>query len=141
MRELVEAFRKDEGAGDIYLVAQNQLLRHVAFQMLWEDMVFDPEWFDVEKARTHTSLWMGPRGSITPFHYDLQNALLAQVFGTKSIILAAPEETEMLYPGSGGYSRIDPENPDVETFPLALTDSISLTLAGFPVSPSVPKRN
>jgi hypothetical protein len=159
MADLVRAFTEDEGAGDIYLVAQNQFLRRPAFEALWQDMPLDPDWFDTKTARTHIALWMGPRGSITPFHYDLQNALLAQVFGAKSIILAPPEETEKLYCGNGGYSQVDPEHPDLETFPAfrtanlwhamiepgdalflpfgwwhhvrALTDSISLTLACF----------
>ena len=162
MGELVDTFARDAGAGDIYLVAQNQMLRQPAFDELWHDLAPDAEWFDAKFVRTHISLWMGPKGSVTPFHYDLQNALLAQVFGSKSVIVAAPEESGKLYPGNGGYSRVDPENPDFEAFPLfrttvlrharidpgdalflpfgwwhhvhALTDSISLTLACFPCS-------
>jgi hypothetical protein len=159
MRELVDAFARDAGAGDIYLVAQNQLLRRPGFEELWLDLEPPSDWFDFTTIRTHISLWMGPKGSITPLHHDLQNALLAQVFGSKSVIVAAPEESAKLYPGNRGYSRIDPERPCFEAFPLfrtanlwhatinpgdalflpygwwhhvrALTDSISLTIACF----------
>jgi Cupin-like domain len=108
-----------EGATtNVYLVAQSQLLRRAAFSSLGTDMAFDPSWFDARQWTTHVSLWMGPKGTVTPLHFDLQSALLAQVYGRKHVVLAAPSESSRLYKGSGGYSPVDPEQPDLETYPL-----------------------
>jgi hypothetical protein len=105
-------------AGELYMVAQNQLLRRPAFAALWDDLPLDPRWFDLSKRHTHISLWMGPGGAVTPLHFDLQQTLLMQVCGRKRILLAGPSETACLYQGASGYARVDPELPDLDLFPL-----------------------
>lgn len=67
--------------------------------------------------------WLGPEGTISPMHYDNKQNLLCQVFGTKRIILAAPTDTDNLYPHDGemlhNTSQIDAEHLNFEQFPLA----------------------
>lgn len=36
--------------------------------------------------------WMGPKGTLTPFHHDLTNNLLVQALGRKRVCLIAPWE-------------------------------------------------
>jgi ribosomal protein L16 Arg81 hydroxylase len=102
---------------DLYLVAQSQLLRQPAFASLWNDMLFDEQWFDPSRKETHVSLWMGPEGAATALHFDRQDALLAQAYGSKRVLLAAPSESPCLYRGASGYSPVDPEQPDLARYP------------------------
>lgn len=67
--------------------------------------------------------WLGPEGTISPMHIDEKHNLLCQVFGSKRIILAAPKDSDNLYPFEGDMlkntSQIDAENVDVDRFPLS----------------------
>ena len=99
------AARLSEPAGrNLYLVAQNRLLADHAFDAPWSDMELAPEWFDPSKRSTHASLWISPPGAVTPLHYDLLDTLLAQIDGTKRVIIASPADTPHLYKGPVGYS-------------------------------------
>lgn len=67
--------------------------------------------------------WIGPKGTISPLHFDPKHNLLCQVVGTKKIILARPDDTPNLYPHEssmllGNTSQIDAENVDYQKFPL-----------------------
>lgn len=114
--ELVARLAEPAG-GDLYLVAQNRLLADPAFDALWADMDLAPDWFDASARTTHVSLWMSPQGAVTPLHYDMQNTLLAQVHGTKRVIVASPTDTPHLYKGPVGYSLADPEPSASAAFP------------------------
>lgn len=67
--------------------------------------------------------WLGPKGTVSPMHYDPKHNLLCQVFGHKRIILAAPDDTPNLYAHENDMlantSLIDAEHIDLEKFPLA----------------------
>jgi ribosomal protein L16 Arg81 hydroxylase len=115
--EMVARLTEPSGR-DLYLVAQNRLLADPAFDALWSDMDLAPEWFDASARSTHVSLWMSPPGAVTPLHYDLVDTLLAQVHGTKRVIVASPADTPHLYKGPVGYSLADPEPPSSAAFPL-----------------------
>lgn len=69
--------------------------------------------------------WLGPIGTVSPMHYDPKHNLLCQVVGMKRIILAAPKDTDNLYPHPGemlkNTSQIDADRPDYERFPLVKT--------------------
>jgi ribosomal protein L16 Arg81 hydroxylase len=106
-------------AQDVYLVAQSQLLRRSEFAALWRDMLFDPDWFSAADAHVGVSLWVGPANTLTPMHHDLQDVLLAQVGGTKRVLLADKVDAPWMYAANGsGYGRVDPEKPDLNAFPL-----------------------
>lgn len=66
--------------------------------------------------------WLGPEGTTSPMHIDAKHNLLCQVFGSKYIILAAPEDSTNLYPFDGDMlkntSQIDAEHLDYDRFPL-----------------------
>lgn len=42
----------------------------------------------------HTMLWMGPRGTVSPLHFDPLDNLLMQVVGWKRVILFPPDDDE-----------------------------------------------
>ena len=111
------ALMKEEAGRCLNLVAQNQVFADPAFEELRADLAFDPDWFDASATLTCVSLWVSPRHAMTPLHYDLENNLLAQVFGCKRVILASPADTENLYKGAAGYSTADPELPVRDEYP------------------------
>lgn len=66
--------------------------------------------------------WLGPEGTTSPMHIDEKHNLLCQVFGSKRIILAAPDASINLYPFDDDMlkntSQIDAEHLDYDCFPL-----------------------
>lgn len=65
--------------------------------------------------------WFGPKGTISPMHFDPKNNLFCQIIGEKKIILASPEHSSFLYPHDNfllsNTSQIDCENLDYDQFP------------------------
>lgn len=66
--------------------------------------------------------WLGPKGTVSPMHHDPKHNLLCQVFGHKTVILAAPEDGANLYPHADAMlantSQVDAECVDLVRFPL-----------------------
>ncbi len=85
--ELIEWLRGDTPSNDIYLTAYNSGTNAAALAPLWDDMapiaLLDPRPRD-------GFFWLGPRGTLTPWHHDLTNNLLVQVMGRKRVRMAPP---------------------------------------------------
>jgi hypothetical protein len=64
-------------------------------------------------------MWIGSAGTRTGLHFDTQDNILCQLYGSKELWLAAPHQSRHLYtyPASVTKSRVAPDRPDVETFP------------------------
>lgn len=85
--ELIDWLRKDEASNDVYLTAYNSGTNAAALAPLWDDMA--P--IDLLEPRTSDGFfWLGPRGTLTPWHHDLTNNLLVQVIGRKRVRMAPP---------------------------------------------------
>ena len=54
---------------------------------------------DQHKIKSSTSGWIGPAGTVTGYHIDWGDNILAQVCGRKCVHLASPKETPNMYPG------------------------------------------
>jgi hypothetical protein len=77
---------------DAYITAYNSAANAAAFAPLEPDMRYLDAWL----TRAHGMLWVGPKGTFTPLHFDLTNNLLAQVTGTKRVLLIPPSQTRHL---------------------------------------------
>lgn len=85
--ELIDWLRKDGASNDVYLTAYNSGTNAAALAPLWDDMA--P--VDLLEPRTRDGFfWLGPRGTLTPWHHDLTNNLLVQVIGRKRVRMAPP---------------------------------------------------
>ncbi|ALJ15045.1 cupin-like domain-containing protein [Sphingopyxis macrogoltabida] len=85
--ELVDWLRNDEASNDIYLTAYNSGANAAALAPLWEDMA--PITLLARRERDGF-FWLGPKGTLTPWHHDLTNNLLVQVMGRKRVRMAPP---------------------------------------------------
>ncbi len=86
--ELIDWLRKDEPSNDIYLTAYNSGANAAVLGMLWDDMA--PVALLDEARPRDGFFWLGPRGTLTPWHHDLTNNLLVQVLGRKRVRMAPP---------------------------------------------------
>ena len=86
--ELIDWLRKDEASNDIYLTAYNSGTNAAALAPLWDDLA-PIVLLDDTRARDGF-FWLGPRGTLTPWHHDLTNNLLVQVLGRKRVRMAPP---------------------------------------------------
>lgn len=85
------------------------------------------------------NLWIGPEGTVQPFHKDNQNPLaavhnfLVQIRGRKLVSLVSADQEEKIYRypagcGHANYSQVDYLRPDFERFPLFREAAIAETV-------------
>ena len=86
--ELIDWLRRDEASNDISLTAYNSGTNAAALGKLWDDLA-PIELLDAARPRDGF-FWLGPRGTLTPWHHDLTNNLLVQVMGRKRVRMAPP---------------------------------------------------
>lgn len=56
---------------------------------------------------SETFIWIGPKGTFTPIHYDLTNNMLVQIYGRKKITLIPAMQVPFLYNEKGVFSEVD----------------------------------
>ena len=86
--DYVEWLRVDEPSNDVYLTAYNSGTNAVALAPLWKD-IGDVAILE-RRSERDGFLWLGPRGTLTPWHHDLTNNLLVQVMGEKRVRMSPP---------------------------------------------------
>lgn len=78
-----------------------------------------PDFMD-QRRPLESALFIGPRGAISPLHYDRGNVMLVELLGTKRVTLYSPYDECFLYHDDSGLSSpVDPNSPDLERFPLS----------------------
>ncbi|KAF5288073.1 hypothetical protein FQR65_LT12123 [Abscondita terminalis] len=77
--------------------------------------------YDEESCEPDINAWLGPEGTVSPLHFDPKDNLLAQVYGTKQILLYSPDDSDCLYPHGDkllfNTAQVDPYKPDAQTYP------------------------
>nr|MBA3391409.1 cupin-like domain-containing protein [Deltaproteobacteria bacterium] len=89
-------------SNDLYLVSNNNTMRHRALRPLLADVRPPRDLFEPLQP-TATSLWIGPAGTITPLHHDTTNILFCQIYGRKRFELISPHETALLADRPQGF--------------------------------------
>lgn len=77
---------------------------------------------DARKLKSSTVGWIGPAGTVTGYHIDWGDNILAQIHGRKQLHLAAPSETSNMYVSKKfdqgtTISQVDLQTPDLTKFP------------------------
>jgi len=89
--DFIQALRQTESSNDFYMTAYNDTVNKRALAPLWQDVG------DISLLKSSGGqdgfLWIGPRGTITPFHHDLTNNLLLQISGRKRVKMVAAYDT------------------------------------------------
>jgi hypothetical protein len=115
--------RARRDTNDFYLVANNHAMEKPGMARLADDVVMDPEYFDVTQGERAMSLWFGPAGTVTPLHHDTTNIVFHQVYGKKRFLMISPFETALFRYVRGVYCDVDPEklenHPDLANLPVA----------------------
>lgn len=99
---------------DWYVTANNGGHNRDALAPLWQDVGDIPGYLaaGAEPGRDGY-LWIGPRGTVTPWHHDLTNNLLLQIRGRKRVSLVSSAQTGLmrnhrhcfsLFGGDAGFS-------------------------------------
>jgi hypothetical protein len=84
--EFVEKARTAGVTNDFYLTANNNSSNRKVLPELWDDIGRLPEYLQSDQPSGF--FWMGPAGTVTPFHHDLTNNFMAQVMGRKLLRIA-----------------------------------------------------
>lgn len=94
-QSFLAALRDAKRSNDFYLTANNGAANRDVLAPLWED--FGPiDGILSGHSREQGFLWLGPCGTITPWHHDLTNNLLVQIMGHKRLTLASPAQTPLM---------------------------------------------
>lgn len=95
---------------DFYLVANNKAMERRGMEKLLARIVVDDTWFDPARVRKGgASLWLGPKGTVTPLHHDTTNILFHQIHGRKRFLLVPPDAAPAHEGARGFYAQDDPE--------------------------------
>ena len=85
----------------------------------------DPRDDDDATPTPDRRVWLGPSGTITPLHRDPYHNLLCQAWGEKRVLMFRAQDSDAMYPFSGGFlrnaSRVDAEAPDLDAHPAFAT--------------------
>lgn len=101
---------------DAYLTAYNSGANQAALRPLDRDLGRLPY-----LKGAGGMIWIGPGGTFTPLHFDLTNNLIAQIVGTKELLIAPPSETRLLYNHRHVFSQVHDlaDAARLEQFPRA----------------------
>jgi ribosomal protein L16 Arg81 hydroxylase len=75
------------------------------------------------KMKNTAKGWIGPAGTVTGYHVDWGDNVLAQICGRKEVRLVSPADSKFMYPSKRFdqgtmSSEMDVDNLDTERFPL-----------------------
>jgi hypothetical protein len=108
LRDVTAAIRSVESSNDFYLTAYNDTGNKVALAKLWDDL--GPVSILQDSGGRDGFFWLGPKGTLTPFHHDLTNNLLVQVVGRKYVQLVPSWEVGRMRNGVHCFSAREPDD-------------------------------
>lgn len=121
--EFIDTLRRYEKEGassnDIYMTASNSAANHGAVGSLYQDFgQLGSDYLDLRpEVVAHSRLWIGPKGSMTHFHFDTVNVLCVQALGTKKFTLVPSLQMPLMYNETTYFSLVDVNQPDMVRLP------------------------
>lgn len=114
--EFTQMVRDAGPTNDYYMTANNDSMNRLALAALWDDIIAIPEYLDPDISG-HGFLWFGPAGTVTPFHHDQTNNFMAQVIGSKRVLIAHACEISQMYNHTHCFTDVDARHIDYKQFP------------------------
>jgi hypothetical protein len=124
MGEFVRMVKQGGKTNDYYLSARNFLFRRRKFAPMLRHMRCPAGFLKPASFRRSANLFFGPKGTITPLHFDGVNILFGQVYGRKLFKLIPPFDAENIYGERFAFSAVDAGRIDASKFPLMRRASI-----------------
>lgn len=109
MREFIAMLRADEPSNNFYMTANNDGLNQRSLGKLWNE-AGQIDGYLTPNADGGRFFWMGPKGTLTPYHHDLTNNLLVQVRGRKRVRMVASYDTPLMRNHIHCYSEWDAQS-------------------------------
>ena len=100
------------------MTAGNMGSHRVALSQLFDDaenINIRNEYFEFP---AEGSLWIGPKGTVTPLHFDMINNFFCQISGSKRVRLVPSWSMPWVYNDYHVYSDVDAASPDFDQHPL-----------------------
>ncbi|MBA17056.1 MAG: hypothetical protein CMN73_11990 [Sphingomonas sp.] len=102
--ELYERLASDEPTNDFYITANNSAQNQETFRAFYRDIGGIPGILR-PGGEQNGFIWVGPKGTVTPWHHDLTNNLLIQMVGRKRVRMVASHDTPKMRNHFHCYSR------------------------------------
>jgi len=116
LREIIALLRRDEPSNDYYITAYNDTINKQALAPLWSDL--GPISVLESSGANDGFFWLGPAGTLTPFHHDLTNNLLVQVAGRKHVRMVPSWEVPRMRNHLHCFSEREPTDFDTNACDL-----------------------
>jgi hypothetical protein len=128
LRDYVESLERfDDAVADGISATRPAYLHDVPLTSVIPDVPADVACFPVDllpafyraEGWKFARFFLGPSSSVTPLHFDclLTHNLFFQISGKKRFTLIASEDQARSYIYQWRWSRVDPEKPDLESYP------------------------
>lgn len=119
--EFVRRLREEQESNDFYIVARNQFFDREPLRPLRREIAPPADIINTDDESPGTAkMWFGPKGTVTPLHYDRHSILFAQILGRKHFKLIPPFDGPKVYVRNCYYSAVDPLNVGAARHPAFL---------------------
>lgn len=102
--DVLARLRDEPETNDFYVTANNSGVNRKALDALWRDVGELPGYLG-KSSLGDGFFWMGPKGTVTPWHHDLTQNLLVNMVGVKRVALVSPAETPRMRNHRHCFSR------------------------------------
>ncbi len=115
--DFLDRVESTEKSNDFYMTAGNMTEHKSELTTIFEDADQSNIFGEYFREPQAGSLWVGPRGTVTPLHFDMINNFLCQITGRKRIRLAPSWSLPWMYNDYHVYSEVDLLQVDAASFP------------------------
>lgn len=104
--DYVDSVFAGPASNDRYLVSRNYLFDNPSMAVLLDDFGLVP-FVETRLTGRAVRLWLGPSGTMTPWHHDDRNNVIFQLVGRKQVNLCPPFHGEYAYQVGMWYAGAD----------------------------------
>lgn len=115
LAEYARLVRDSDPTNDFYMTANNDRHNRAVLAPLLADLPPLAEY--LHDGPGDRFIWLGPAGTVTPFHHDLTNNFMLQIAGRKRLLLVAPADTARMSNLRHCFSQVDGRAIDLERHP------------------------